>query len=87
MRSHVEVRFEVTRPCSGHTIVQGLVWDDEFSEEIYEKYGGGTPAWRVLDRLAIWLQAVEGGVRGSEELWEQLQLLPDIECSHRYSEE
>lgn len=77
MRRRFEVNVAVTRPCSGHTLLTGFIQDDEFQEQLYEKYAAGVLASRIMSRLAIWLQEAESGTTDAEVLWEQLQLPTD----------
>lgn len=66
--------IEITRPCLGHTVLEGLLNIEGCEVDLWEKYGGGTPFPKILRRLAAYLEALERDEQDSEVLWEQLQL-------------
>lgn len=69
-----ELEVAIRAWSDGCLIMEGTYESPFLNLDYCERYAAGTPFCRLLWALASWVSAVEGGERGSEELWLQLQL-------------
>jgi len=87
MSKLAEICVLITRPCSGHTVLEGFIRSEEFAEDLYEKYSGVETYSAILASLLRYVRSLESDSVHPDEPWDQLQIWPAVDPKGLYSED